>query len=156
MELRLPADKLSLLRLELDDFKVRKQASKKELQSLAGKLNWASAVIRGRRVFLRRIIDCITSLKCDWHKILLKGEVLADITWWRKFMPKFNGKSLLLDKLAITSICTDACRIGAAGYYEDDWFYANWVIDFPFANNLHINELEAFSVVLETLRWAKQ
>jgi hypothetical protein len=25
-----------------------------------------------------------------------------------------------------------------------------------FANNLHINELEAFSVVLETLRWAKQ
>ena len=43
MELRLPADKLSLLRLELDDFKVRKRASKKELQSLAGKLNWASA-----------------------------------------------------------------------------------------------------------------
>jgi len=79
MELRLPADKLFLLRLELDDFKVRKQASKKQLQSLAGKLNWASAVIRGGRVFLRRIIDCITSLKRDWHKILLKGEVLADI-----------------------------------------------------------------------------
>jgi hypothetical protein len=59
-ELRLPADKLSLLRLKLDDFKVRKRASKKELQSLAGKLNWASAVIQGRRVFLRRIIDCIT------------------------------------------------------------------------------------------------
>ena len=103
MELRLPADKLSLLRLELDDFKVRKRASKKQLQSLAGKLNWASAVIRGGRVFLRRIIDCITSLKCDWHKILLKdkGEVLADIAWWCKFMAKFNGKSLLLDKLAI-------------------------------------------------------
>jgi ribonuclease HI len=66
------------------------------------------------------------------------------------------GKSLLLDKLAITSICTDACRIGTVVYYQDDWFYANWVVDFPFANNLHINELEAFSVVLETLRWAKQ
>jgi hypothetical protein len=65
MELRLPADKLSLLRLELDDFKVRKRASKKQLQSLAGKLNWASAVIWGGRVFLRRIIDCITSLKRD-------------------------------------------------------------------------------------------
>jgi hypothetical protein len=103
MELRLPADKLSLLRLELDDFKVRKRASKKQLQSLAGKLNWALAVIRSGRVFLRRIIDCITSLKCDWHKILLKdkGEVLADIAWWCKFMAKFNGKSLLLDKLAI-------------------------------------------------------
>jgi hypothetical protein len=37
MELRFPADKLSLLRLELDDFKVRKRASKKQLQSFAGK-----------------------------------------------------------------------------------------------------------------------
>jgi hypothetical protein len=156
MELRFPADKLSLLRLELDDFKVRKRASKKQLQSFAGKLNWASAVIRGGRVFLRRIIDCITSLKRNWHKILLKGEVLADIAWWRKFMAKLNGKSLLLDKLAITSVCTDACRIGAGGYYQDDWFYANWAVDFPFANSLHIDELEAFSVVLATLRWAKQ
>jgi hypothetical protein len=114
-------------------------------------------VIRGGRVFLRRIIDCITctSLKRDWHKILLKGEVLADIAWWRKFMAKFNGKSLLLDKLAITSVCTDVCRIGAGGYYQDDWFYANWVVDLPFANSLHIYELEAFSVILATLtcRW---
>jgi hypothetical protein len=156
MELRFPADKLSLLRLELDDFKVRKRASKKQLQSFAGKLNWASAVIRGGRVFLRRIIDCITSLKRNWHKILLKGEVLADIAWWRKFMAKLNGKSLLLDKLAITSVCTDACRIGAGGYYQDDWLYANWAVDFPFANSLHIDELEAFSVVLATLRWTKQ
>jgi hypothetical protein len=156
MELRFPADKLSLLRLELDDFKVRKRASKKQLQSFAGKLNWASAVIRGGRVFLRRIIDCITSLKRNWHNILLKGEVLADIAWWRKFMAKLNGKSLLLDKLAITSVCPDACRIGAGGYYQDDWFYANWAVDFPFANSLHIDELEAFSVVLATLRWAKQ
>jgi hypothetical protein len=65
--------------------KVCKRASKKQLQSLAGKLNWAPAVIRGGRVFLHRIIDCITSLERDWHKILLKGEVLADIAWWRKF-----------------------------------------------------------------------
>jgi hypothetical protein len=46
-------------------------------------------------------------------------------------MAKLNGKSLLLDKLAITSVCTDACRIGAGGYYQDDWFYANWAVDFP-------------------------
>ncbi|CAC5414227.1 unnamed protein product [Mytilus coruscus] len=156
MELRLPADKLSLLRQELDDFKIRKRASKKQLQSLAGKLNWASAVIRGGRVFLRRIIDCITTLKRDWHKILLKSEVSADIAWRCKFMAKFNGKSLLLDKLAITSVCTDACRVGGGGFYHNDWFYANWEFDYPFATCLHINELEAFSVILAAIRWAKQ
>ena len=36
MELRLPADKLSLLRLKLDDFKVRKRASKRNYSPLLG------------------------------------------------------------------------------------------------------------------------
>lgn len=92
MELRLLTDKLYLLQQELNDFKCRRRDSKKQLQSLAGKLNWASAVIRGGRVFLRRIINCIALLKRDWHKMLLNGEVLADIAWWRKFNAKFNSK----------------------------------------------------------------
>ncbi|XP_076078791.1 uncharacterized protein LOC143048808 [Mytilus galloprovincialis] len=50
MEVRLPSDKLAVLKAELLAFTKRSHASKKQLQSLAGKLNWASAVIRGGRV----------------------------------------------------------------------------------------------------------
>ncbi|CAC5382964.1 unnamed protein product [Mytilus coruscus] len=67
MELRLPGEKLSLLKHELAEFRNIKRASKKQLQSITGKLNWASAVVHGGRVYLRRIIDAITPLKHDWH-----------------------------------------------------------------------------------------
>lgn len=51
-------------------------------------------------------------------------------------------------------MCTDACRTGAGCCFQNDWFYANWESDYSFANNMHINELETFSVVLAAIRWA--
>ncbi|CAC5385695.1 unnamed protein product [Mytilus coruscus] len=155
MELRLPGDKLSLLKQELTDFGNRKRASKKQLQSLAGKLNWASTVVHGGRVFLRRIIDSITQLQHDWHKILIKGDIMQDILWWQKFISTFNGKSLILDKYPVTSVYTDACQEGGGCHFGSDWFYAKWDADFAFTKDLHINELEALSVVSSAIRWGK-
>ncbi|CAC5416630.1 unnamed protein product [Mytilus coruscus] len=112
LELRLPLTKLEQLRAELADFKQRKHVSKKQLQSLSGKLNWASSVVHGGRVFLRRIIDGIMKLKHDWHKMRLCGDILHDIHWWYNFMSTFNGKSLLLNTNPVTSVYTDACKTG--------------------------------------------
>lgn len=155
MELRLPGEKLSLLKHELAEFSKRKRASKKQLQSIAGKLNWASAVVHGGRVFLRRIIDAITPLKHDWHKAILHGEIWHDIEWWKKFLETFNGKSLILGKIPLSSVYTDACKQGGGGFFGCDWFYTNWENDFPVVKNLHINELEALAVVLAAQRWGK-
>ncbi|CAC5422338.1 unnamed protein product [Mytilus coruscus] len=155
MELRLPGDKLSLLKQELTDFGNRKRASKKQLQSLSGKLNWASTVVHDGRVFLRRIIDSITQLQHDWHKILIKGDIMQDILWWQNFISTFNGKSLILDKYPVTSVYTDACPEGGGGHFGSDWFYAKWDADFAFTKDLHINELEALSVVLAAIRRGK-
>ena len=60
MTLRLPRDKLETLKLELANFRLQKRASKRQLQSLAGRLSWASGVVRGRLVFLRRIFNTQT------------------------------------------------------------------------------------------------
>ncbi|CAC5365146.1 unnamed protein product [Mytilus coruscus] len=118
------------------------------------KLNWASAVVHGGRVFLRRIINSFTCLRQDWHKIRVQGELLADITWWQDFIASFNGKSLILDKIPVTSVITDACRSGGGGFHDLDWFYVNWEQDFPGCSSFHINELEAFSVILAAKRWS--
>ncbi|CAG2187341.1 unnamed protein product [Mytilus edulis] len=85
----------------------------------------------------------------------MSGEILQDIKWWHDFMSTFNGKSFFLAKIPITSVVTDACKSGAGGFYHSDWFYVNWVEDYPFATQLHINELEAFSVALAVKRWAQ-
>lgn len=156
MQLKLPESKLSALKNDLALFSTRKRASKKQMQSLAGKLNWAAAVVHGGRVFLRRIIDAITQIKSQWHKTILSSEVKRDLKWWQDFLDFFNGKSLILDTTPLTSVCTDACKEGGGGFFEQDWFYAYWDTDYPMVKDFHINELEAFAVVLAAKRWCAQ
>ena len=54
--LSLGADKLNMLHDKLKTFKHWQRATKVQLQSLAGSLNWACQVVRGGRFFLRRIL----------------------------------------------------------------------------------------------------
>ena len=64
----LPNDKMQALKVELDYCAKRKRASKKQLLSLAGKLNWTAGVIYGGRVLLRRIVYVIRPLSAAKYK----------------------------------------------------------------------------------------
>lgn len=154
MTLRLPDEKLHQVREELALFQKRTRASKKQLQSLAGKLNFCASVVYGGRVYSRRIIDTFNALKASNHKAKLNDDIRADISWWQSFMQTFNGRSMLLDKQPITSVFTDSCKSAAGGVYDGDWFYLNWDVDWPQISNMHINVKEAMAVYLAVYRWA--
>ena len=85
MELSLPQCKLSETRELVNTFASRKRASKRQLQQLAGKLNWACHVVHGGRTFLRHLIDCNNALSSNSAKYLLTPEFRKDIFWWQKF-----------------------------------------------------------------------
>ena len=152
--LRLPDEKLHQVRDELALFQKRTRASKKQLQSLAGKLNFCASVVYGGRGYSRRIIDTFNALKASNHKAKLNDDIRADISWWQFFMHAFNGRSMLLDKQPITSVFTDSCKSAAGGVYDGNWFYLNWDIDWPQISNMHINVKEAMAVYLAVYRWA--
>ncbi len=57
LTLHLPRDKLLDLKDVLVSFTERTRASRRQLQQLAGKLNWACQVVRGGRTYLRRVLD---------------------------------------------------------------------------------------------------
>lgn len=154
MTLRLPQDKLDLLRQELKSFLNRNRASKRQLQSLAGRLSWAASVVRGGRVFLRRIFNKISMLRHGSHRTQLSTEVRQDINWWFQCVHVFNGKSALLDSLPLECVFTDASNDGGGGYFQGDWFYFNWAIDWPEASEFHINEKEIVAVTLAAYRWS--
>ncbi|MEW8547235.1 MAG: reverse transcriptase domain-containing protein [Candidatus Thiodiazotropha sp.] len=154
MSLRLPEDKLSSFRNELHSFLQLKRVTKRQLQSLAGRLSWAAGVVRGGRVFLRRIFNKISTLKHSSHRTTLDSMVKADILWWHTFLSTFNGRSMLLDKQPIECVSTDACDEAAGGSFGLDWFYFNWNQDLPCASKFHINEKEVLAVVLAAQRWA--
>lgn len=66
-EIRLPQDKLTQLKLEIQKFKAKRSATLKELQSLIGMLNFACSVVPPGRTFLRRLIDLTIGLKKPYH-----------------------------------------------------------------------------------------
>ena len=154
MTLSLPPEKIQVFRQELQSFLNRKRASKMQLQSLAGRLSWAASVVKGGRVFLRRIFNKIAMLRHGSHRAQLSAETRQDIRWWYQFIQMFNGRSSLLDSRPIECVFTDAPNEGAGGSFQGDWFYFNWALDWPEAKTFHINEKEVVAVTIAAYCWA--
>ena len=126
MSLNLPHSKLDSFKLELQEFLQRKRASKRQLQAIAGRLSWAAGVVKGGRVFLRRIFDQIGILKLASHKTVISPEMRNDLLWWSTFLETFNGRSAVLDQQLLFSVFTDECEDAAGGSFNCHWFYFNW------------------------------
>lgn len=152
-EMALPAEKLDELQQVISSFCRKRRTNKKQLQRLAGKLNWACRVVYGGRTFLRRIIDTMNSLS-PTGKFRLTQEFRDDIHWWHSFLREFNGKRAFLSQQPITDVDTDACRLAAGAYFRGNWFYHNFFLDSPELACLHINHKEVLAQVFAATRWA--
>ena len=98
MTLSLPDDKMDKLHTELEFFNNRTRATKRQLQRLCGIVAHCSKVIRGGRIFSRRLIDLLSGLGPNNPRIRLTSDFLLDIDWWRKFSVTFNGQEKIIRK----------------------------------------------------------
>ena len=96
MTLSLPKDKMYKLVTELIFFEGRTRTTKRQLQRLCGILSHASKVVRGGRVFSRRIIDMLKGLPSGNPRVRITEDFLLDLEWWRQFSEHFNGKACLI------------------------------------------------------------
>ena len=113
-----PCTKLELLGIELDSenqqarisderreeimgllltWRSRKYCTKRQLQSLIGKLNFVCYVCRPGRTFLRRMINLTTGVKHTTHHIRLNKSFFKDVSWWITFLNDWNGQSFFHD-----------------------------------------------------------
>ena len=153
MTIALPADKLSQLQDTMQQFSKRKRASRKQLQSLAGKLSWACQAIKGGRSFLRRILDMLAQLKHATHKVLLSKDFRLDLQWWQDFLAIFNGTMPIRNQKPIVDVQVDACNSASGIYFRGDWQYLPFKYDYPSATSWHINHKELLSVLFAARRW---
>ena len=127
------------------------------MQQILGKLNFAGSTIRAGRVFVSRIINFLKEIN-DRGRFPLPDDFRRDLVWWKTFMQDFDGLSVISelkweppDKI----FSSDACLKGAGGWNETEAEY--WSVEFPpfLLNNdeVHINELEAFAVVIGLKVW---
>ena len=153
--LTLPNSKLTELRLLIVSWLKKKRASKKELLSLAGKLNWACRVILGGRTFLRRVIDLSMPLRAKNHRTWLNAEARKDLYWWHVALECFHGFTKFPSdiKPPHETFYTDSCKVAGGGIYRSDWFHSNFSADYPQYANAHINVQELLTVLIAAERW---
>ena len=94
MQLSLPGHKMTELTSQLQAWQGKKTATKRDLQSLAGKLQHAAKVVRPGRCFVRHLYG-LTSVKGGPNQtIRLNRQARGDVQWWLTFMNSWNGVSL--------------------------------------------------------------
>jgi hypothetical protein len=89
--LSITAERQAELRGLLDAFYKRRFTSVRKLQSLLGKLQFASQVLPGSRPFMRRLIDTIGS-RCN-GRLRLGAAFRSDIAYWREHIAQWNGRA---------------------------------------------------------------
>lgn len=137
----------------LIQFKYRRSATALQLQSLAGKLNWATQAVPGGRYFLRRILDCMNSIKNLRHKVKLSQEFKLDIGWWLDYaLPNCGTTYYCCDREKVHAL-SDSSATAAGVYCQGDWHYTNFKQDWPEIASEHINYKEITGAITAIYRW---
>ena len=100
-QIHLPLDKLREILQELTKWQSHSKTTKGKLLSLIDKLTFAARAVPAGRLFIRRLITLSTKAKRLHHCIRLNSDAQADITWWQKFLPTWNGTAQFVDQQPI-------------------------------------------------------
>ena len=154
--LRITLDRLSELRKLLESWTIKKSASLRQVQSLAGKLNFVCSTVRAGRVFLTRIFEFIASFEGTSGVRPITEEFRRDINWWRSFIVKFNGITMFPEQRWFAPdrvFSTDSCLAGCGGWGNGEFFHCEFPVAVIKQYKLTINELECWAIVIAIKIW---
>ena len=113
------------------EWRARAECSKRELQSLLGKLMFASKVVVSARTFVQRLINALKQFPVgpasESVRMPINECIKSDLLWWEAFLDKWNGVALLLEVApTVGLLASDASLLGFGGVCGPHWFAAAW------------------------------
>ena len=130
---------------------------KKELQSIIGKMSFITNCVRPGRIFINRLLEKLRNCD-DFQKYEIDTELQKDLNWWKKFMPKFDGISILWlqDSLPYdTLLASDVSMVGAGATHQKEMFH----VKFPkniLNNTSMIAQREMVTIMVAIKLWAEE
>ena len=99
MTMSVPPEKLTEVKAEIRTWLRRTTITKKELQSLLGKLFWVAKCVKYARVFMGRLLSQLRDMANikDTKKVKLQEESIKDIRWWGEYLEHYNGVNLIVN-----------------------------------------------------------
>lgn len=150
MEARLPEDKLLKARSWVSQTLQKKEISREDLRSLLGFLSFAAKVVVPGRVFLRRLFNALHKYQKVYH---LDVNTTADLKWWDKFLPQWNGVRMLrqIETRRQIDLWTNASSLfGIGGYYLNNGESISKIAQ-AFSIQLHIRHRKRHITVKEMM-----
>ena len=169
MEMSVPPEKLSEVKEEIRRWQKKTTISKRELQSLLGKLFWVSKVIRYARAFMSRLLGMLRSMSDvkEGKKMVFCSEAKKDIRWWGKYLEEFNGVTMIFNEDPIPLsyeqlldtprdiMASDATPTGSGAWYDTEY----WSEPFPhFLQDpqIPIHQKEFWALIVAAKLWGDQ
>lgn len=94
MSMEIDVVRLEEIKRETTAWLSKKEAKRKEVESIVGLLNFVAKCVRPSRIFMTRLFDFLKEMPLKGSVELSDG-FKQDISWWNKFMPHYNGVSLI-------------------------------------------------------------
>ena len=93
----------------------KNEVTRKEVESLVGKLSFIAMCVRPGRLFISCLLEYLRGLP-KAGKVKVPGSVRKDLLWWRIFLMHYNRVSMmpmerwsLPDEVAATDACLSGC-----------------------------------------------
>ena len=157
--LKVPTTRLEDLLAELPTWPAANFFTKKQLQSLLGKLSFITVCVKPGRIFMAHLLNSLHECKRPAsHRYPISATMLLDIQWWLVFLPRFPRISLIKPSFwdfESLHFSTDACL------HEGGVVCHTNCISFVFPDciapsTLHISALELFMIIVALKHWAPQ
>ena len=155
LTLSITDERLNEIRSLVSQWLQKREATLRELQSLIGKLNFVAHCVKPARIFISRLLNWLRRIQNTESPQVIPLETKKNLIWWLKFLPKYNGISMMdLEEWSEPDefCATDACLVGAGGIFADCYFHCEFP-DFIRKANLHINNLELLTIVIAVKLW---
>lgn len=94
MTMSVTAERVKDTLSEAQAWECKQFASKKEVQSLLGKLQFICKCVRQGRVFVARILNFLRSMG-EGAPVPVPEQMKKDVRWFGKFLPTYNGVSMI-------------------------------------------------------------
>ena len=152
--LRIAPDNLHEIHQERLQVCQKTHLSKRQYQSLLGKLLYIQKCVKPLHIFINKILSIFRSHSIA-KTIWLIGEFYQDLDWFITFLPQFNDFTNISRKLVdyAQSLNMDACLTGMGAVWWDR-VYATPIVQIPnfILTTVH---LEMLNIVIALRTWAK-
>ena len=152
MTVEVTPERLIKIQLLLQNWLRKHIVSLKEIQSILGKLNFIAACVRpGMFFFISRLLQWLKNLNTGQHpceQVHIPDYVKLDILWWQKYLPRYNGVSLMLYEEwsdPDESCSSDSCLIACVGVWSGNYFHSSFADHF-YEQKYSITILEMIAV----------